>query len=246
MSRVPGPFRSQLRAELTVVLRNGEQLLLTLIIPVLLLVFFSTVDVLPTGDVREPIDFLTPGVLALAVMSSAMVSLGIATGFERGYKVLKRLGATPLGRPRWLAAKITTVIVVQMIQLVVLVPVALVLGWDAGSARWLLAVGAVITGTIAFGGVGLFIAGRLRAEINLAAQNGLYLVLLLLGGMVIPFDELPESLAAVAKYLPSGALADVLRDALVGGADRPGTSWIVLGAWAVFAPALTVLTFRWE
>ncbi|NDB04278.1 MAG: ATP-binding cassette domain-containing protein, partial [Acidimicrobiia bacterium] len=86
-------------------LRNGEQLLLTLIIPVLLLVFFSTVDVLPTGDVREAIDFLTPGVLALAVMSSAMVSLGIATGFERGYKVLKRLGATPLGRPRWLAAK---------------------------------------------------------------------------------------------------------------------------------------------
>lgn len=246
MSRVPGPFRSQLRAELTVVLRNGEQLLLTLIIPVLLLVFFSTVDVLPTGDVREPIDFLTPGVLALAVMSSAMVSLGIATGFERGYKVLKRLGATPLGRPRWLAAKITTVIVVQMIQLVVLVPVALVLGWDAGSARWLLAVGAVITGTIAFGGVGLFIAGRLRAEINLAAQNGLYLVLLLLGGMVIPFDELPEPLAAVAKCLPSGALADVLRDALVGGADRPGTSWIVLGVWAVVAPALTALTFRWE
>ena len=246
MSRVPGPFRSQLRAELTVVLRNGEQLLLTLIIPVLLLVFFSTVDVLPTGDVREPIDFLTPGVLALAVMSSAMVSLGIATGFERGYKVLKRLGATPLGRPRWLAAKITTVIVVQMIQLVVLVPVALVLGWDAGSARWLLAVGAVITGTIAFGGVGLFIAGRLRAEINLAAQNGLYLVLLLLGGMVIPFDELPEPLAAVAKCLPSGALADVLRDALVGGADRPGTSWIVLGAWALVAPGLTALTFRWE
>ncbi|NDE60443.1 MAG: ABC transporter permease, partial [Acidimicrobiia bacterium] len=184
MSGVPGPFRSQLRAELTVVLRNGEQLLLTLIIPVLLLVFFSTVDVLPTGDVREAIDFLTPGVLALAVMSSAMVSLGIATGFERGYKVLKRLGATPLGRPRWLAAKITSVILVQVIQLVVLVPVALALGWDSGSARWLLAIGGVVTGTVAFGGVGLLIAGRLRAEINLAAQNGLYLVLLLLGGMV--------------------------------------------------------------
>lgn len=241
-----GPFRSQLRAELTVVLRNGEQLLLTLIIPVMLLVFFSTVDVLPTGDVREPVDFLTPGVLALAVMSSAMVSLGIATGFERGYKVLKRLGATPLGRPRWLAAKITAVIVVQMIQLVVLVPVALGLGWDAGSANWLLAIGAVVTGTIAFGGVGLLIAGRLRAEVNLAAQNGLYLLLLLLGGMVIPFDELPGPLAAVAECLPSGALADVMRDALVGGAERPGTSWIVLGIWAVVAPAVTALTFRWE
>lgn len=246
MSRVPGPFRSQLRAELGVVLRNGEQLLLTLIIPVMLLVFFSTVDVLPTGDVREAVDFLTPGVLALAVMSSAMVSLGIAIGFERGYKVLKRLGATPLGRPRWLAAKISSVILVQFIQLLVLVPVALALGWDAGSARWLLAVAAIVTGTMAFGGVGLFIAGRLRAEVNLAAQNGLYLVLLLLGGMVIPFDELPAPLAAVAKCLPSGALADVFRDALVGGADRPGTSWVVLGAWALIAPALTAVTFRWE
>jgi len=246
MSRVPGPFGSQLRAELTVVSRNGEQLLLTLVIPVLLLVFFSSVDVLPTGDVREPIDFLTPGVLALAVMSSAMVSLGIATGFERGYKVLKRLGATPLGRPRWLAAKITAVIVVQVIQLAVLVPVALLLGWDADSATWLSAIAAVIVGTVAFAGVGLFIAGRLRAEVNLAAQNGLFLVLLLLGGMVIPFDELPASLATVAKCLPSGALTDVLRDALVGGADRPATSWIVMGAWALTAPALTALTFRWE
>ncbi len=246
MSRVAGPFRSQLRAELSVVARNGEQLLLTLVIPILLLVFFSTVDVLPTGDEREAIDFLTPGVLALAVMSSSMVSLGIATGFERGYKVLKRLGATPLGRPRWLAAKISSVVVVQIVQLAVLVPVALALGWDAGSATWPAAVAAVVVGTVAFGGVGLFIAGRLRAEINLAAQNGLYLLLLLLGGMVIPFDELPEPLAAVAKCLPSGALADVLRDALVGGADRPGTSWLVLGAWAVVAPALTALTFRWE
>ena len=93
-------FTSQLKAELRVLLRNGEQLLLTIVIPVMLLVFFSKVDVLPTGGVDESVDFLTPGIIALAVMSSAMVSLGISTGFERGYKVLKRLGVTPLGRGR--------------------------------------------------------------------------------------------------------------------------------------------------
>jgi ABC-2 type transport system permease protein len=243
MSR--GPFRSQLRAELGVVLRNGEQLLLTLIIPVMVLVFFGITDVLPSSF-DDHMDFLTPGVVSLAIMSTAMVSLGIATGFERGYKVLKRLGATPLGRSRWLMAKTITVLVIEIIQLVVLVPIALLLDWNADDANWLLALGAVATGTIAFAGLGMLIAGRLRAEVNLAAQNGLYILLLLLGGMVIDFDQLPGPLAAVAKCLPSGALADVMRDALVGGAERPGTSWIVLGVWAVVSPLLAARTFRWE
>lgn len=243
MSR--GPFRSQLRAELGVVLRNGEQLLLTLIIPVMVLVFFGITDVLPSSF-DDHMDFLTPGVVSLAIMSTAMVSLGIATGFERGYKVLKRLGATPLGRSRWLMAKTITVLVIEIIQLVVLVPIALLLDWNADDANWLLALGAVATGTIAFAGLGMLIAGRFRAEVNLAAQNGLYILLLLLGGMVIDFDQLPGALAAVAKCLPSGALADVMRDALVGGAERPGTSWIVLAVWAVLSPLLAARTFRWE
>jgi ABC-2 type transport system permease protein len=239
------PLRAQLRAELQILARNGEQLLLTLIIPVMLLVFFGMTDVLPTGFV-DHMDFLTPGVIALAIMSSSMVSLGIATGFERSYKVLKRLGVTPLGRPRWLIAKVITILVVQFIQLGILIPVALLLDWQADDAQWLAAIGAVVTGSIAFAGLGLFIAGRLRAEVNLAAQNGLYLLLLLLGGMVIPFDKLPDPVAAVAKCLPSGALADVLREALVNGGDRPATSWLVLGIWALVTPVLTALTFRWE
>lgn len=249
MSSVKGPLRSQVRAELQIVLRNGEQLLLTLIIPVMLLVFFSVVDVLPSGDptvFADPVDFLTPGILALAVMSSAMVSLGIATGFERGYHVLKRLGVTPLGRPRWLMAKVVTVLLVQIIQMAVLLGVALALGWRPESARWLLAVGAIAAGTAAFAGIGLTLAGRLRAEINLALQNALFLVFLLLGGMVIPFEDLPGPLANIARVLPSGALADVLRDALVGGADQPGISWIVLGAWALVAPVIAAVFFRWD
>lgn len=239
------PFRAQLRAELQILSRNGEQLLLTLIIPVMLMVFFGITDVLPTGF-EDHMDFLTPGIIALAIMSSSMVSLGIATGFERSYQVLKRLGVTPLGRPRWLAAKIVTVLLTQIMQLIILIPVALLLDWKASAANWILAVGAVITGSVAFAGLGLFIAGRLRAEINLAAQNGLYILLLLLGGMVIPFDELPGPMATVAKYLPSGALADVLRDALVNRGNQPGTSWIILGAWAAATPIIAALTFRWE
>ncbi len=238
-------FRAQLIAELQVVRRNGEQLLLTLGIPVLLLTFFSLVDVLPTGT-KDPIDFLAPGVLALAVMSTSMVSLGIGTGFERTYHVLKRLGATPLGRPLLIAAKITAVAVVELVQFAVLVPVAYALGWAPQSTNWALASAAVLVGTIAFAGIGLTMAGRLRGEINLAALNGLYLVLLLLGGMVIPFAKLPGAVRAVAHALPSGALADVLRETLGGHGNQPGTSWIVLAAWAAVTPLLAARLFRWD
>lgn len=236
---------TQLRAEIMLVLRNGEQLLLTLVIPVLLLTFFSLVDVLPSGSQESP-DFLLPGVVALAVMSTAMVSLGIATGFERSYMVLKRLGATPLRRGELVTAKMLSVFAIELLQLVILLPLGRLLGWNSGGTTALLVVPAVLLGTSAFTGIGLTLAGSLRGEINLAAQNGLYLVLLLLGGMVIPMSSLPGPLRAVAELLPSSALADVLRDALTGVGNRVGLSWVVLAVWAVAAPAVAARRFRWS
>lgn len=235
----------QTRSEVSLVVRNGEQLLLTLVIPVLLLVFFSVVDVLPSGT-QEPVDFLLPGIVALAVMSTSMVSLGIATGFERTYTVLKRLGATPLTRGELVAAKMLSVAAVEVLQLVILVPLGVLLGWQTGGGTTILALPAVLLGTAAFSGIGLTLAGTLRGEINLAAQNGLYLVLLLLGGMVIPMSSLPGPLRTVCEYLPSSALADVMRDSLTGAGNRPGLSWVVLAVWAVVAPVTAARTFRWH
>ena len=238
-------LRAQLRAELQLVSRNGEQLLLTLGIPVLLLVFFGLVDVLPT-DTDKPAQFLLPGILALAVMSSAMVSLGIATGFERSYQVLKRLGATPLGRSRLILAKIISVFCVEVVQMIVLLPIGLMLGWRPANATWLLAILVVLLGTSAFAGIGLTMAGTLRGEINLAAQNGLYLVLLLLGGIIVPMDKLPTPLRAVGHVLPSSALADVMREALTGTSSMLGTSLVVLLLWAGIAPLVAAQLFRWS
>lgn len=238
---------AQTRHEVMLVVRNGEQLLLTLGIPVLLLVFFSLVDVLPTGT-DEPVDFLAPGVLALAVMSTAMVSLGIGTGFERSYHVLKRLAVTPLGRPRLVASKALAVALVEVVQFVVIIAVALALGWSPtgrSGSDWVGAVAAVLLGTAAFAGIGLALAGRLRGEINLAAQNALYLVLLLLGGMVIPVAELPAVLRSVALALPSGALADVLHG-MLGESPVDPISWPVLAGWSIGAPVLAATLFRWD
>ena len=229
-------LRAQVAAETRMTLQRGETLLVTLGIPVVLLVFFTLVPVLATGT-RHRVDFLAPGVLALAVMSTAMVSLGIATAFERSYGVLKRLGATPLGRPVLLTAKIASVIVVEIIQVVLLV------GWRPHPSAGL-AVIAVLLATIAFAGIGLAMAGALRAEVTLAVANGVYVILLLIGGVIFPLHEL-GSLASFARLLPTAALSDALHSTLGSGASAT-EAWVVLALWAVAAPVVAAVTFKWE
>ena len=238
-------LRAQLGSELRVLLRNGEQLLLIVGIPVLLLTFFSVVDLLPTGD-DASVDFLLPGIIALAVMSTALVSLGIATGFERSSNVVKRLGATPLGIPRLILAKALSVVIIEIGQLVLLVGVAISLGASTASLNVAATLVAVVLGTLVFSGIGLTLAGRLRGEVNLAAQNGLYLVLLMLGGILFPLAELPGALQTIARVLPSGALADIFRESITGTGVSAGSSWAILLVWAVIAQISAARFFRWS
>jgi ABC-2 type transport system permease protein len=237
-------FDSQLRQELTVMARNGEQLLLLIGIPVLLLVFFSQTNVLPTDGLAN-IDFLMPGILSLAIMSTAMVSLGIATGFERSYGVLKRLGTTPLGTKRLVAAKVVATCCIEITQLLALVAVGLILGWNPSSINLPSLLLALVLGTSCFAGLGLIMAGRLRAEINLAAQNGLYLVLLLLGGILIPNSELPKSIAWLAEVLPSSLLSELLRS-IFGNNELKISDLASLAIWAIGACLVAVFSFKWS
>ena len=236
---------AQAGAELAMTLRRGESLLLTIGIPVVLLVFFSEVHLLPTGG-NHPVAYLAPGILALAVMGTALVNLSIATGFERGYGVLKRLGTTPLGRPSLLVAKIAAVLVVEAVQAAVLVPVALALGWHPSTSGSGQAVAVAVLATAGFGGLGLLLAGVLRAEANLAAANGVWVVLLLVSGMLAPLSKLPGWLQAVAKVLPSAALADGLHRSMSVGSGVARWSWVGLAVWALAAPMAAAATFRWE
>ena len=246
-SPAAGPLqrlRAQTAMELRLLLRNGENLLVAFGIPLLVLVFFSLVDVLPTDG--RPVDFLVPGVLALSVMSTALVSLGISTGFERYYLVLKRLGATPLRRSELVAAKALAVCAVEAVQVVVVIGVAAWgLGWRASAPRLGLALAAMLAGTAAFAGIGLAMAGRLRAVATLALANVTYVVLLLTSGIAVPLERLPAPLATVARLLPAAPLAQLLRAALADAAVAAGDA-LVLGAWAVGATVLAARVFRWE
>ena len=239
--------RSQITMELRLLVRNGEQLLLTLVIPLILLVMGTQSDkVLDLGTGR-PIDIVTPGVLALAVMSTSFTSLAIATGFERRYGVLKRLGASPLPRSGLLLGKLGAIVLVEAVQLTVLCVVALLLGWEpqggATALGWLVLL--AVLGTAAFGSLALLIAGTLRAEATLAVANLVYVLLLIGGGVLVPLSRYPDGAQEALKLLPSGALGQGLRDAFAGGS--PGLlPALVLLAWALVAGILTARTFKWE
>ncbi len=237
-------IRAQTRIEMLLTVRRGESLLVTLVIPLGILVFFSSVDAVNTSY-KDPVDFLVPGVLALAVMSSAMVSLGIATGYERRYGVLKRLGSTPLSRAGLLTAKTLNVLALEVVQATVIVVTGIALGWNA-TGGLVAAIALLLVGTVAFAGIGMLMAGTLRAEANLALANGLFLVLLFLGGMAYPLAKLPDAVEAVAKLLPAAALSETVRAALTPGRSFPFGELVVLLVWAVAAPVAAAHWFRWE
>ncbi|GHJ95734.1 transport permease protein [Streptomyces sp. NE5-10] len=234
---------AQTALETRMLLRNGEQLLLTVIIPSLLLVLFSTVDVVDTGD-GKAVDFLAPGVLALAVMSTAFTGQAIATGFERRYGVLKRLGASPLPRRALMTAKTLAVLVTEVLQILLLTAIAFGLGWSPhGNPLAVLLL--LVLGTAAFSGLGLLMAGTLKAEATLAAANLVFLLLLVGGGVIVPLEKFGAA-GDVLALLPISALSDGLRDVLRDGAGMPWADAGILAAWAVLGLGAASKLFRWE
>ncbi|MFL4903412.1 ABC transporter permease [Streptomyces sp. MMS24-I2-30] len=238
---------AQAAFETRMLLRNGEQLLLTIVIPALLLVLFGSVDIVDTGA-GKAVDFLTPGILALAVLSTAFTGQAIATGFERRYGVLKRLASSPL--PRWglMTAKTVSVLVTEVLQVVLLTVIAFALGWSPhGGASGVAAVLLLLVlGTAAFSGLGLLMAGTLKAEATLAAANLVFLLLLVGGGVIVPLDKFPAGAQDVLALLPVTALSDGLRDVLQHGAGMPWGDLGILAGWSVVGLALAGRFFRWE
>ena len=242
------PFARQVAAqasmEARLMLRNGEQLLLAVVIPVIVLIGCVLGAHRVGMSFRTPaIDVFTPGVLALAVMSTAFTSLAIMTGFERRYGVLKRLGSSPLPRSGLLAGKVVALLAIETLQVVVISLVAFAFGWEP-EPQLLGVVLAVVLGTAAFASLGLFVAGVLRAEATLATANLIYLLLMAGGAVVLPARAY-GAFGDFVRWLPSGALGDAMRDALIDGRINFVDLAVLLG-WAVVGAVLTARTFTWE
>jgi ABC-2 type transport system permease protein len=230
--------------ETRAMLRNGEQLLVAVILPAMVLLGLTFASFVPLGTGRR-VDLAVPGVLALCVISSAFTGVAIATGFDRRYGVLRLLGATPLGRGGLLAGKAVSVLCVVAVQFIAIGVLGLALGWEPNWHGIPAALVSALLGTWAFVALALLIGGTLRAEGVLAVANLLWVALLALGGVVVDASLLPGRLGPVAELLPSGALGEGLRGALVDGQARVG-AWLVLVVWAALGSALAARLFRWS
>jgi len=247
LSPAPGvaPARRRIlahaRTELTVLLRNGEQLLLALVIPI---------GVLIAGSVLAwrwgvSMGTLAPSVIALALWSTGFTSLAIATGFERRYGVLERLAATPIGTAGVVAGKALATLAIAAGQAVLLGGLALALGWRPHPtlASWVVAVPTALLAVVAFAALALVLAGRLRAEVVLGLANLVYLVLLMVGGIMWPLASFPAVVRPIIGALPTAALGEALRGWSIGTAP-----WWTLGvaaAWALGSVLLARKLMRW-
>jgi ABC-2 type transport system permease protein len=242
---LPRQIVQQTLFELLLTLRRGENILVTLIIPVALLIFFASLNIVP-GINGNAINFLLPGILALAIIAAGMVNLGIATAYERYYGVLKRLGGSPLSRGGLIIAKVISILILEVVQVVLLVAVAMLLyGWRPEGSLGLTLL-AIALGTVAFSALGLAMAGALRAELTLGGANALFLLCLLISGGILPLDRLPGPLAAVAQISPAAALTQALQASMTANAAFPTTALITLSVWALAMLVLAITTFKWE
>ncbi|MEE9095016.1 ABC transporter permease [Pseudarthrobacter phenanthrenivorans] len=232
------------RYEALTMLRNGEQLILAVVLPLLALVGLTVTPILD-GMGSSRVNVAVPGILALCAMSTAFTGQGIATGFDRRYGVLRFLSTTPLGRGGLIAGKILAVLAVLCIQVVVVGLVALALGWQPAAAGWLPGLGLLTLGAAAFTALGLLVAGTVRPEATLAITNLLWILLGAMGGIVLPAERLPAAAQAVVHFLPSGALGESMRAAFLGGAVNGGAALILL-LWTVIAGAAAIRWFKWN
>ncbi|WGW13726.1 ABC transporter permease [Saxibacter everestensis] len=237
---------AQAELESKLILRHGEQLLLSLVLPVLLLIGLGTTGIMAALQVdlngMQRLDMATPGVLALCIVSTAFTGQAIATGFDRRYGVLRLLATTPLGRSGLLLGKIIAVLLVELVQVVVICGLAAVLGWRPHAEAFVPVVVTIVLGTTAFTGLGLLIAGTLRAEATLAGANLLWVLFLVGGGLVVPANG---ALAQVADFLPSAALGNAMRAGMLGG-NIPWLAWLILAVWALGAGLATMKWFKWS
>jgi len=234
---------AQGRWETRLLLRNGEQLLLTIVIPLGLLVVLVLTDVLPQTTGGDTIAASLATVLAVSVISTGFTSLAIATGFERRSGALRLLATTPLTSRELLFGKAGATVVVTALSGGLATLLAVFLGWRPAPSALVVPV-LVLLGVAAWAPWAFVLAGSLRAEGVLAVANGLFLVFLLFGGVVIPAASLPDLLGAVVPYLPSGALVEALAASL-GGTAVPAMAAGVLLAWSALGTLVATRTFRW-
>lgn len=237
---------SQAAFETKALMRNGEQLMVSILMPLGLLFVLGKTSIIDfETDGVSQLDFVVPGVIAMAIMASAFTSQAIATGFDRRNGVLRFLATTPLGKGGLLGAKIGAVLAVALIQVVLISAVSLALGWNVAASGFVAMILPALLGAAAFTSLALLMAGTLRAEGVIALANIVLVALVVGGGVLAPASQLPAWLAPIATFLPSGALGDALRSALIDG-QLAAIPCLVLAGWTILLAGACARLFKWH
>ena len=236
------------RYETMAMLRNGEQLMLNIIFPVMALFalrFTSLIDEYANSVGVSRMDAAVPGVLALCVISTALSGQGIATGFDRRYGVLRFLATTPLGRNGLIMGKCIAVLVVVAIQFTLVAALGYGLGWRPDAIAVSRSIITMLMGAGAFTALGLLIAGTVRAEATLAIVNIAWVILAGAGGVVFPLKSFPDWYAGVVAWSPSAALGDALRGNFIQHQWLAEPHWVII-VWTVVIGFIASRKFKWS
>lgn len=235
---------SQGKYEAATMLRNGEQLVLMVVMPLLGLIALVATPLLD-GMGAPRVAIATPGILALCALSTAFTGQGIATGFDRRYGVLRFMSTTPLGKGGLIAGKVIAVLVALALQVVLISAVAAFMGWRPPLAGVLLGIPLLVLGAAAFTALGLLIAGTVRPEATLAITNLGWILFAAVGGIVLPAGKFSGALEGFVQWLPSGALGNLMRAALLER-QLDVFGLVILLAWAVVAGVGALKWFKWN
>ena len=236
------------RYETMAMLRNGEQLMLNIIFPIMALIalrFTGLIDEYANSVGVSRMDAAVPGVLALCVISTALSGQGIATGFDRRYGVLRFLATTPLGRNGLIMGKCIAVLVVVAIQFTLVAVLGYGLGWRPDAIAVSRSIITMLMGAGAFTALGLLIAGTVRAEATLAIVNIAWVILAGAGGVVFPLKSFPDWYAGVVAWSPSAALGDALRGNFIQHQWLADPHWVLI-VWTVVIGFIASRKFKWS
>ena len=236
------------RYETMAMLRNGEQLMLNIIFPIMALIalrFTGLIDEYANSVGVSRMDAAVPGVLALCVISTALSGQGIATGFDRRYGVLRFLATTPLGRNGLIMGKCIAVLVVVAIQFTLVAALGYGLGWRPDAIAVSRSIITMLMGAGAFTALGLLIAGTVRAEATLAIVNIAWVILAGAGGVVFPLKSFPDWYAGVVAWSPSAALGDALRGNFIQHQWLAEPHWVII-VWTVVIGFIASRKFKWS
>jgi len=252
------------RIELITFFRTPEQVFFTFLLPVLMVVIFSTIfsgeiDGPPGAEKVQFAQYFIPGMIASGIMSATYASLAMTVAIEQHDGLLRRLAGTPLPRSAYFAGKVGLALVTSFLEVVLILCIGVALfGVDLPTEpeRWLAFAATFLFGVSACSLLGIAYTRLIRSSSSATAiVQPPYLVLQFISGVFLLYSEVPRFLQIIASIFPLKWMAQGFRYTFLpdwvaqddyGGGWQMDQVYLVLFAWAILSFIVARFFFRWD